>query len=616
MSLDGFFPGYLIYLLVIFLPGIGFGELFGAWRTRDTLAERFALAFALGLSIDTIFFLIKTSGFAGLTGITLLDVYVVIVLGIVALFASLMQKRKFTLPVRPRGIDVCLFVIMVLIGLMLIVYFRKYPIFPEYFTQDPTNHVNYVNGLISGSISSIPSGLLYFGVHYQLAAGVLLVGGEPLVVIQRIMAILVTISPLLFYHASKRLFSSGRAALVITILYAFSGMIWFAGVFDSGLYPNFFGILAALFLIVAILNAAENSSVASWLIFLVALTNGYISHYTFLTLLPALIVLPILMLGMKPNPKDMAFRRYLTAAIITIAPAAIPLLFFPKLGSRILFLATSGGGNQAASTFLSNAFASYPVLSFLAVEMENDAALIVSLVLAVVFVYRFLSWRDASFVIPLVWFISLFIAAPYNISAWRFSYEALVPLTIMAGFGLYSLLPVSFREEKKKQQTIRKGTLGVRIKTRGGPSQLLPLAIVIVLLGTLLIGSWGQLMLTDALTNTTDVSQSQNYVYQAIYWLKANTPTGSQYLSVSDWRFTYTNLLIGRLTHYQYLYNVTSAIDVAKNTSSNYILVTNVVTASVPNIPTLYPWNNFPTSSNANLTLLFSNSDVRIYGVS
>jgi hypothetical protein len=184
---DGFLPGYIIYLLVIFVPGVGFGELLGLWKSRDSLAEKAALAFALGLSIDTIVFLIKTSGFDGLSGINLATVYFVIGLGFIALAASVIVKKKLAFPVKPSRMDLVLFAIMLLQGLMLLVYFQKYPIFPEYFTQDPTVHVGYVESLISGQTTSIPTGLLYFGVHYQLASGVLLVGGEPLVVVQRVM---------------------------------------------------------------------------------------------------------------------------------------------------------------------------------------------------------------------------------------------------------------------------------------------------------------------------------------------------------------------------------------------------------------------------------------------
>jgi len=604
--------GYLVYLLFIFLPGIGFGELLDLWRS-ESLAERVALAFALGLSIDAVALLIKTSGFFGLTGIGVNSVYLVIAIGLVALIISAASKRKVAFPVRPARIDFTLFAIMILQGLMLLVYLQKYPIFPEYFAQDPTVHVEYVLGLISGSITSIPGGLLYFGVHYQLAAGVLLVGGEPLVVIQRIMAILVTISPLLFFYAAKKIFASDRAAMITTILYSFSGMVWYAGVFDSGLYPNFYGILAALFLIVAVINVVESKSFLPWILFAIALINAYMSHYSLLTLLPSLILLPIFRLIRVRSVADPSFRRFLTAAIITIAPAGVPLVLYPNLASRILFLATSGGGVQEASTFLSNELSFFPVLSYMAVEMENDVALIVSLILLAFFVYRALVLKNILLSIPIVWLLALMIAAPFNISAWRFSYETLVPLTLTSGYALFSILPFTMRGGRQSPQ--KKAAMSKRIKSRSGQSQLVPLALFVILFGAILVGSWGQIMLGDALTDTGAVAQSQNYVYQSIYWLKTNTPNGSQYLSVSDWRFTYSNLMIGRLTHYQYIFNVSSAIQVAKNTSSGYIIVTNFVTSNVPNVSGLFPWNTFPASSNANLTLIFSNPDVRVYEI-
>ena len=55
---------------------------------------------------------------------------------------------------------------------------------------------------------------------------------------------------------------------------------------------------------------------------------------------------------------------------------------------------------------------------------------------------------------------------------------------------------------------------------------------------------------------------------------------------------------------------------IARNDNANYIIVTNITTLSLSGLPSLYPWNNFPTNSgSSNLTLLFQNSDVRIYEI-
>ncbi|MDG6922134.1 MAG: hypothetical protein JRN67_02425, partial [Nitrososphaerota archaeon] len=205
MSLYGFAPGYLIYLLVIFLPGIGFGELFGVFKFVKLLSEKVAIALGLGISIDTLILLIKTSKIDGLVGINLETVYFIISLGIIALLASLVAKKgRLSIATKPTRVDIALLLIILIQGGMFLLYFQKFPIFPQSQSQDFANHVSYVLGLISGSTTSIPQGLLYFGVHYQLAASYLLIGGQALVTDQRTMAILMTLSPLLFFIVGKK----------------------------------------------------------------------------------------------------------------------------------------------------------------------------------------------------------------------------------------------------------------------------------------------------------------------------------------------------------------------------------------------------------------------------
>ena len=90
MSDQVFLAGYLIYLIFIFLPGIGLGELLGVWKgTSMLLSEKIAISFGLGISIDAIVMLNRTSKIGGLVGIDIMTVYFVIALGLVALIASL-----------------------------------------------------------------------------------------------------------------------------------------------------------------------------------------------------------------------------------------------------------------------------------------------------------------------------------------------------------------------------------------------------------------------------------------------------------------------------------------------------------------------------------------------
>jgi len=36
---------------------------------------------------------------------------------------------------------------------------------------------------------------------------------------------------------------------------------------------------------------------------------------------------------------------------------------------------------------------------------------------------------------------------------------------------------------------------------------------------------------------------------------------------------------------------------------------------SLPPVPALFPWNNFPNNSTGNLTLVYQNPDVRIFEI-
>ena len=97
--------GYVLYLAMIFAPGVGFGELFGLWRANGTLVERIAMAFGLGLGIDTVVLAIRTSGVSlgtlSLTGVDYGTLYFMILVGILALLSSVAFRRKLFFPARP-----------------------------------------------------------------------------------------------------------------------------------------------------------------------------------------------------------------------------------------------------------------------------------------------------------------------------------------------------------------------------------------------------------------------------------------------------------------------------------------------------------------------------------
>jgi hypothetical protein len=596
-------PGYLIYLLFIFLPGIGLGELLGIWNFGETIGERFALAFGFGLSTDTLVFLIKTSGIAGLKGIDSDSVYLTILLGLAALLVSIGMRKKISFPKKPMRSDYLLLVVIMIQAALLILYFQKYPIFPQYESPDFSGHTSQTLQLISGATTSIPGGILYYGVRYQLASAIILVGGEPLVTVQRTMAILITLSPLIFFLGAKQIFSSTKIGLISAIIVTLSGSVWFAGPLDSGLYANFFGILAVLFLPVALFYVAENrKSVGGWIFFVFVMLNLYMSHYTALTLLPAIVILPVTRLISRKQ----GLKNYAVPAAVTILPILISLVLYPSLVKNAIFLAESGGGIVTGGTALSSAFSSIPVLQYLAVEIYDDVEFLILLLLLVLYVALIFIRKSPVLLFPLIWFLSLLVVAPPNISAWRFSYEAIVPLLLMASYSLGSIL-YPFTKQKSGMKK--------KVGDQESGHFLLRVLATIFVAGLIIVGSYGTQVVLSSAEDTSTISQSQQYVYSSIYWLKDNTPSNSTYLSVSDWRFEYTNLLIGRVSFVSYQFEPAVAISLARNASLRYIIVTNIVTESLPSQPNLFPWNNFPRSSNQNLTLLYSNADVRVYEI-
>ena len=602
--LDSYTPGYLVYVAMIFLPGLALGELLQIWKEGETIAERFAWAFGIGLSFDTLVFMVRTSGLqiggVRLVGVDFQTVYFILGVGLVALSAGLVRHRRLAFPTKVVRTDLLIGVMTLGLGLLLVLYFNKFPIFPEYQSPDYQVHVEIAGSLLSGTLASIPSGVLYFGVHFQLASAILLVGGEPLVVVQRTMAILVLISPLFVYQASVKLLENQSAGLLNVAIYTFSGAVWFGSVFNSGLYANFFGILVALFLLSSLVSVTRpNAPRLTWAVFLLSTVAAYMSHYTEITVFAAII----LALLVKAVFRRKEVRPFLAPSIMIAAPAAIVVAIYPDIIGQLFASATQGGGSLIGSTTLSTLLSPWPVLGFLALEITDDAATIVLLALAAIFVYDALrTKRSTGFYLPLIWFLALIVVAPFNDGAWRFSYEALVPLTLLSGFAIYSLIPK--HDATVKRQAFRRD----RDRWKARLFVFIPLVL-------LLAGSWGQRTVENVIDRPEASSQAQQQVYSTIYWMRDNTPKNSTYLSVSDWRFTYSGFLIGRSTIHNFISQPEEATKFAKSNGLPYIIVTNLVTESLPPVPELFPWNNFPSTGTANLTLVYSGTDVRIYKV-
>ena len=586
--------GLVEYLLAIFLPGIGAGELLGLWEGKSMM-ERIALAFGVGLAIDTVILVVRTSGLSvaglALKGIDSDTLYLLTAAGAIALLGSVAARRRFAFPSKPNWPDVALAFIILVQASMVILYFQRYPIFPQYDSPDFGAHVQLVQSLISGG-SSIPGGILYYGVHFQLASALLLAGGEGLITTRVTMGILVVLSPLLFYLVSSQLFGNRNAALVSTLVYSLSGSAWFDMVFNAGLYANFFGILAILTLLASLVELDRHpKSVPCWVLFLLVTGMTYFSHYTVVTIIPALFIYPL-----TRFIKEKKFQfGYFLPPVVFVGGGLAALLVYPGLVSSLLSQASSPGGGIAGGTSLASLLAGFPFAGYLAVAVSNDLSLVVLFLLSLVCIAKCVASRNLPLLIPVYWFLSLMVAAPFNLTAWRFSVEALVPLLLMAGYGFYTALPKAGFERR-----------------RSGEVKYVKLGLVFfIILGATVIGSWGGEMVVDSTTNTSLYNGVQHNVYSAILWLGSNTTAGSSYLSVSDWKFKYTDLILGRTTGYAYIADQAVAVKAAQQEGYRYIIVTYDVTASLPPVESYYPWYTYTAASN--FTLVYSNPDVKIF---
>lgn len=589
--------GYAAYLVFLFVPGLGVGEFFGVWPAKAGLTSTLAYAFGLGLAVDTIAIFVRTSGVhlgsVWLGGLDVYSVYSLMLFGLALIGASFIRRKKLSFLVRPKSKDYAVLAIMAVQFALVYLWLLKYPIFPATPSQDFGVHTQTVEGLISGSVVTIPGGILYYGIHCQLASALLLVGGNPLPTVAWTMGLLVVLSPLLFYLFAEKLIPKGWAGVVVTSISTLSGIVWFDTVFNSGLYANFFGILVSLFLAATFLDVALTPpSKGSWLAYILAVGVAYISHYTTLALFGALLLFSIV----RTSKNRYERKRHALATAVYLAPGIIGAVAFPGVVSKALSLATGGGGQVVGGTALSSFFSFLPVLSYMDGDALSDVAFLFYLIFAAFFLSRSLKSRESLSFLPLLWLLPLMVVAPLDVNAWRFALEAMVPLTIIASCGVYLLIPKVNPDKKKKAGQYSKTIL-----------------VGVALIGLLVVGSWGTSSLQDSLTSPGATAHVQQSDLSAIDWLGTHTPNGSTYLTVSDWQFTYSLVIIGRETAAYYTSNGTAAVAAARQFGAEYLIATNLAMypSTEPQQP--YSWDAFVNSSS--LHLVFRNDNVKIFGI-
>ncbi|MDE1857833.1 MAG: hypothetical protein KGI26_02030 [Thaumarchaeota archaeon] len=599
------FLGYFLYLAAVLVPGYGLGELAGKWHGNDDLVRRLGYAVGYGIVVDTVVDALRTLGvrFAGLNllGMDQYVLYFTVILGIVFLSVSYAWRKKLAgLPGLTReggGVLACTAVVAVIAWL----YFAKYPIFPPYYNPDFLAIVGRPLDLIYGTQGTIPRLLLYGAGYYQAAAAFLAAGSSSLAVAETAMALLAILSPAVVYAVTADMLGDRRAGLFASSIYALSGTVWAQMVFADGLYPNFVGVLLELVLLVTFLDFVKGPRTwPLWTLSTLVTVAAYFSHYTVLAVFGTFAI----MTAAAALFKRSELRRTLGATLVFVLPGALGALVFTRQFNLAVLISYLSGSNQPPTTFLSSALAFFPSAAYLAFSVRNDIGLIAMLTLLTVALYRSTKLRDQSILLPAIWFFALMLAAPQNGSAWRFALEAVMPLTILAGYGLNSIIPKS---RSSKRDRLR----------RGDPYRFGLVVLTVLFLTPIVATGWSSSFVQNITTGAGTEAAAQGQVNATMTWLDRNTAPSASFLSVTTPTFLYTVIQIDRNCTYEYFGNESRAITFARQNGDDYILVTRhgvfydqVTPVADDSAPSL-PW--FTYKPTAGLALVYNNTEVKVF---
>ncbi len=594
--------GYVEFVLLLFVPGAAVMEIFRLGGDYS-FSERLGLAFGLSMAVDVLVLAFRTSGVVigsqKMVGIYPGTLELLLGVSVVAFVAPVALRRRLDLYVKPSRTDLYVLGLVVVQAALVAAHFEKYPIFPQFQSVDFTQHVEITASLQAGQATMFPGGILYYGVHLLMGSLLALSGDLALVATQHAMGILVTFSPLLMFLTVDSITGSKRTGLVASLLYVSTGFVWFGSVFDAGLYPNFFGFLAILMLfalVPAVLKRPRNPGV--WVAFVLTVVMGYFSHYSYVTVIPALVALPIAVF-LYERKVSLAS---LAVPGVVILPGLVGVAAMPQLVTLLVqFVQATGGGNVPGDTALSAALKAWPVLRYIVVEVTNDVAAVVALALAALGVYVSARARRPAMWMLVVWLASLLVVAPFTETAWRFSYVALLPLLLLAAIGFDRLFPApsdrSFKQRSK-----------MRLRTDYRRYRMGLVAVVFILL---VVDSWSWQLVADASTVGSGNNQVQHGILDAMEWMNTNTPPGSLVVSVTDSDFNYYQLLFSRNSGYAPLATPDQVVAASGNAMvPTYVVLTTVGTVQLPNA-SANPFSQYPTDSRFKLD--YNQSGVLIY---
>lgn len=602
--------GMLIFLGLMLLPGLLLVKLSGLHRGKS-LSEILGIGFGLSIGVTILILLATTTVSGSVKSIHLWGVLIGSALGIAMLsIKSILHPRNSLIQASMK--DLLIIAIAAAHFSTLSSQFFEYPIFPRLLSGDFSAHLTGALAFMNGT--ELPTQTNYPpGVRLIIASGLIFLGGEPFISMQQTMVIIASLTPTLVYATANKLFRNQMLGVAAAAVYAFTGSIWYFGLFMSGLYANFLGDLLSFMLLYLVVEFTYQKRSSLYFILPFAALASYVTHYTVALLVFSLSIFTVFIWRVE-KPK---LKSYSMALFLTLVPV-IPVIAarFDLFRNFLTFPTASAGVfayEPALYKEILNSFS--PFLLYLSIQINSiwtpAFILIAGIGAVVVQLYKYLgrnsdhsrgnlevtSLHDDKgylWIFALVWFFSVWFFSPTRPMAWRFAYYSLLPLTFLLAFLAYHVvinsssmlgwltakIYAATRLREVSQSRKRKDLEKLNLRFQSGRIRRVSPIIFLVIVGFVYIdpmlypfheSSPFYFLIDDVFLESTtqDHHNEQLAIYQAIQWIKENTPKNAKFLAVTDDRFTFMDViadrrspLIGKNLPPSLAYNVTRQFNI------------------------------------------------------
>jgi hypothetical protein len=374
-------------------------------------------------------------------------------------------------------------------------------------TSDFIQHPELAQSILQGQLVLQP---FYGGADYVVAlvsycteispvvaARVVAFGSEPLLA-------------LAIYWCATSVTERREYGLVCAAVFVAAGGLWYNLDVNVGLIDNSLGMVADCLILGSYARLVRTHSPNWFYAFVACCGLGLFTHYTVVTVFPALLVYPAFLEGDE---------RRMGLVIAGVISAAATALLIVDRGAVVSLGSVFFQDSPPIS--LSTAFS--PVLSFapfflnLFELMEDDVAMLVLMAAFLILMYR-IGRRDPGakpVLLLALWFVPVFAIGNYDVGLWRYALEGALPFLMLASWPISRLAFPTGKSIRMKERRRRVGVL-----------------VAFLVVGSLASPVVGMAQMAGGQTSV--VAHDQQEVYASMLWIEANVPRSSVVLSTTD----------------------------------------------------------------------------------